>query len=239
MDYSIASRVISAIQLIKLGNDEYPLTEDDSDQLTDLEQKMLWRNRARNIDRVFQLFSNHTLEIEWVYPDTEAMLDYNKYEAVNQDIFFAVGVPRILVSGETLRSATSQAEFAMFSPAATIDRYRSDILRWIETIIDEIAKRNKFKNKVHARFEELRLYDLSKLTELVASLYEHNALSLTSLAKSLGYEFEDEVELKAKERELMKKFNIPEFPAMPFSPQPGTPGQTNQQEARPKSEVKK
>jgi hypothetical protein len=149
---------------------------------------------------------------------------------VNQDIFFAVGVPRILVSGETLRSATSQAEFAMFSPAATIDRYRNEVLLWVKEMLKEMQKRNGFEHRANPRFEELRLYDLSKLTELVASLYEHNALSLTSLAKSLGYQFEDEVEMKAKERELMKEFDIPEFPAMPFSPQPGIPGQRQDQE---------
>jgi len=230
MDYSIASRVISAIQLIKLGNDEFPLTEDDTDQLTDLESKMLWRNRAKNIDRVFQLFSNHTLDISWVYPDTEAMLDYGKYEAVNQDIFFAIGVPRILVSGETLRSATSQAEFAMFSPAATINQFRNDLLLWVDELIDGIKTRNGFENKVRARFEELRLYDLAKLSDLVATLYQNNAISLTSLAKSLGYEFSDEVEMKALEREKMKEFDIPEFPAMPFSPTPGQVGNPQNQD---------
>jgi hypothetical protein len=228
MDYSIASRVVSAIQLIRLGSDEFPLGEDDVDQLDDLKQEMLWRNKSKNIDRVFQLFANHTVQIDWVYPDTEAMLDYNKYEAVNQDIFFAMGVPRILVSGETLRSATSQAEYAMFSPAATINQFREHLLEWVRLLVREMKERNNFENMVEVRFEQLRLFDLDKLTNLVTMLYDRNALSLTSLAGSVGYEFEDEVEMKALERDLMKEFGIPEFPAMPFSPSPGQVGQPDQ-----------
>jgi hypothetical protein len=230
MDYAIASRVIGAIQLIKLGNDEYPLTEDDEDQLDDLKSQMLWRSKAKNIDRVFQLFANHTLEIAWVYPDTEAMLNQGKYEAVNQDIFNALGIPRILVSGETLRSATSQAEFAMFSPAETIDRVREHILEFIEDLLDEIKERNNFKNKVKVYFEELRLYDLEKLAQVAVQLYQNNAISLTSLAGVAGYNFENELEKKANERELMKEFDVPEFPALPFSPQPQVPGQGQPQQ---------
>jgi len=230
MDYAIASRVIGAIQLIKLGNDEFPLTEDDDDQLDDLKTQMLWRSKQKNVDRVFQLFANHTLEIMWVYPDTEAMLNQGKYEAVNQDIFNALGIPRILVSGETLRSATSQAEFAMFSPAETIDRVREHILEFIEDLLDEIKERNNFENKVRVYFEELRLYDLEKLAEVAVQLYQNNAISLTSLAGIAGYNFEDELVRKANERELMKEFDIPEFPALPFSPQPQVPGQGQPQQ---------
>jgi predicted HTH domain antitoxin len=230
MDYAIASRVIGAIQLIKLGNDEYPLTEDDEDQLDDLKDQMLWRSKPKNIDRVFQLFANHTLEIQWIYPDTEAMLNESKYEAVNQDIFNALGIPRILVSGETLRSATSQAEFAMFSPAETINRVREHILEFIEDLVDEIKERNKFENKVNIYFEELRLYDLEKLAQVAVQLYQNNAISLTSLAGIAGYNFEDELEKKSNERELMKEFGVPEFPALPFSPQPQVPGQGQPQQ---------
>jgi hypothetical protein len=109
MDYSIASRVISAIQIIKLGNDEYPLTEDDEEQLTDIKNQMYWRNTGgTDVERIFQLFSNHTLEIEWVFPDTEALLSDTKYKEVNRDIFYGLGRRKIIgildaVVAETLK----------------------------------------------------------------------------------------------------------------------------------------
>ena len=222
MDYSIAARIIGAIQLIKLGNDTFPLTEDDEDQITDLKSELLWRGKANNVERVFQLFGNHTLEIEWIYPDTEAMLSQEKYTAVNQDIFFALGFPRILVSGETLKSATSSAEYAMFSPAESIKRMREDILTWVDELLNEIQKRNNLKNRVNVRFEEIRLYDMEKIADIASVLYDNNALSLTSLAQSAGYDFDKEIVMKSRERDLMEEYDIPEFPSKPFSPQPET-----------------
>jgi hypothetical protein len=146
-----------------------------------------------------------------------------------------LGIPRILVSGETLRSATSQAEFALFSPAETIKRAREEILTFIKKVLREIKIRNNFSDTVEVYFEELRLYDLAKLSEIAATLYDKGALSLTSLAGTAGYNFNDELEKKSNERDLMKKFDIPEFPALPFSPQPGVPGQ-NQNPVKPKNE---
>lgn len=224
MDYSVASRVISAIQLVRLGNDDFPITEDDDDLLEDLKKEMLWRNTPKNIDRVFQLFANHTLEIDWIFPDTDAMLNREKYEAVNQDIFYALGFPRILVSGETARSATSQAEFAMFSPAESMKRLRDHLLTWVDLLVDEIQEENNLEHKVAVRFEELRLYDIGKLTQVAALLYENNALSLTSLANSAGYDFDKEAVMKKHEREVMEEYEIPEFPPKPFSPKPDVPG---------------
>lgn len=234
MDYSIASRVISAIMLIKLGNDTYPLTEDDEDQLSNLKTELLWRNKPNNIERVFQLFGNHTLTIEWIYPDTAAMLNQEKYAAINEDIFYALGLPRIIISGETLRSASSSAEYAMFSPAESMRRMQEDLLIWANQLLIDVKKRNKLKNVISVRFDELRLYDIEKLSNVANKLFASNALSLTSLAQSAGYDFAVEVEQKAKERDLMKEYDIPEFPAMPFSPPPRSVGAPAAKPAVPK-----
>ena len=234
MDYSIASRIIGAIQLIKLGDKDFPLTEDDEDQITGLKNELLWRGRANNVERVFQLFGNHTLQIEWIYPDTEAMLSQEKYTAVNQDIFFALGFPRILVSGETLKSATSSAEYAMFSPAESIKRMREDILAWVDELLKEIQINNRLKNRAGVRFEEIRLYDMEKIADVAAVLYENNALSLTSLAQSAGYNFDKEVIMKSRERDLMEEYDIPEFPSKPFSPQPEPVSKTTPKKTAPK-----
>jgi len=109
MDYSIASRVISAILHVKAGSDEFPLTEDQQDVLDDLESKFHWREgiSPTDIERVFTLFTNHTIELNWVFPDVEALLNDKKYDAVNKDIILALGFPRILITGETERSFTS------------------------------------------------------------------------------------------------------------------------------------
>ncbi len=228
MDYSIASRVISAIQLFTLGDKDFPLTEDDEYQLTDLKNQINWRGQEGNIERVFQLFGNHTLKIEWIYPDTRALLDNNKYKAVDQDILFGLGFPRILLSGETERSATSNAEFAMFSPSESIKAMRKELLPFLNKLYADIAKRNNFDVYPRADFGNIRLYDVEKMANVAKDMYEKGVISRTSYLNTIGHTFDDEVFNMIRERDVMKKERLPEFTPQPFTPQPKIVGDNNQ-----------
>lgn len=220
MDYAIAARVITAIMLIRIGNDEYPLTEDDDDIVTNLKNQMLYRNTEQNIERVFQLFANHTIDISWIMPDVQALLDDKKYESVNTDILFGLGFPRIVLVGETARTGTSQAEYALLSPAETIKSIRDGLLTWPENVYKEMQLRNNFENLPKPSFSEIRLYDIEKLMNVAQALYEVGALSRTTFSRIGGYDFEN-VELPARlyEQELFEKYDLPEYPMMPFTNQ--------------------
>lgn len=217
MDYSIAARVITAIMQISIGSDEFPLVEEEDDVVTELMKQFRWRYRQNNIDRVFQLFTNHTVAINWIMPDVAALLDESKYEAVNLDILFGLGFPRIMLTGETARSGTSQAEFALLSPAETIKSIREMMLPWADKIYREMMVRNNFSNLPSPKFGEIRLFDLAKILEVADIIYERGALSKTTLARLGGFDFEsEELPLRVKEGELFKSLDIDEYPAMPF-----------------------
>lgn len=224
MDYAIAARVITAIMLIRIGSDEYPLTEDDDDIVLELKRQMQYRNMSSNIERVFQLFANHTVDISWIAPDVQALLDDKKYDSVNTDILFGLGFPRIVLVGETARTGTSQAEYALLSPAETIKSIRDGLLIWSRDVYKQIKDRNQFENLPEPGFSEIRLYDIAKLMSAAQALYEIGALSRTSFAKIGGYDFEN-VELPAREheQELFDESDLPEYPLLPFTDQaPGT-----------------
>jgi hypothetical protein len=222
MDYSIAARVIGAIMLIKMGDSEFPLTEDDDDLVDDLKSQMLWRNRANNVERVFQLFTNHTVTMEWVMPDVKALLDDRKYDAVNSDILFGLGFPRILLTGETAKTGTSQSEFALLSPAETMKSTRELMLDWPRRVYADMRDRNDFENTPEPKFEEIRLYDLSKLFSIADMIYERGGLSKETLARIGGFNFEDEeLPQRVREGQLFNELDIPEYPLMPFTNQAG------------------
>lgn len=230
MDYSIASRVISAIQLIKVGNDEYPLTEDDDDVLDALKDKMYWRNTASggDIERIFQLFTNHTVTIEWVFPDIQALLDDAKYKDVNRDIFYALGFPAILVTGETERSSASDAEYALLSPIKTIENFRNKILKIINSIFEEALSLNDLKLDTKLRFQPVNLQTLVDFYEILTKLYESGGLSRESYVGGIGYVLEDELHKLESEKEMMDDMNLPEFGPSPFSRRPdNTTNSTN------------
>lgn len=220
MDYAIASRVISAIQLFRLGNDEYPLTEDDEDIIDELKSQMMWRSLQGNIERVFQLFSNHTLEIDWVTPDVDALLDEGKYRSINEDISIALGLPRIVISGETLRSGTSNASLAMLPPANTIDFMRRQLLEFPRALYKEIQKRNRFKGVPEPYYPPIRLSDMAELTEMGRDFYDRGALSKTGWGEFAGINFDTEIERLALEKEKTEALGLSERPDVPYSPTP-------------------
>ncbi len=218
MDYSIASRVISAIQIVKLGNDEYPLTEDDEDQLNDIKNQMYWRNTGgTDVERIFQLFSNHTLEIEWVFPDTEALLSDSKYKEVNRDIFYGLGFPAILATGETERSGSSDAEYAMLSPTQTMEVYRRKIISVLDDVIAETLKLNGMKGSTELRFKPINLSSFRYFVEAMIKLYETGNISKETFVEQFGMSYSDEFERRESEKKMMDESDLEEFPEQPFS----------------------
>ena len=218
MDYSIASRVISAIQLIKLGNDEYPLTEDDEEQLNDIKNQMYWRNTSgTDVERIFQLFANHTLEIEWVFPDTEALLSDTKYKEVNRDIFYGLGFPAILVTGETERTGASDAEYAMLSPTQTMEAFRRKIIEVLNKVVTDTLVENNMKGTTELRFAPINLSSFRYFVDAMIKLYETGNISKETFVAQFGMNYQDEFERREKEKEQLEASNLDEFPQQPFS----------------------
>lgn len=229
MDYSIAARVIGAIQLVTLGDKDFPLTEEDSDQLDSIRDQMRHRELYnKDLERVYQLFGNHTLQISWVFPDTAALLDEVKYRNVNSDIMYALGLPRILITGETERTGTSEAEFATLSPIKTMHDFRRKLLSLSKKIINRVLSENNIRNKPSdIRFENINLHAFAEFVDALIKLNEGGAISKTTITDTLGFNFEEEVKNRSKEKELLEEYGLPEFDERPFSPPPGQQNQVN------------
>lgn len=236
MDYSIASRVISAILLITLGDKDFPLTdsEEDQTQFDGIKQQMIWRNtNERDIERVFMLFGNHTLKLQWVFPDTAALLNENKYKDVNQDIIFALGFPRILITGETEKSNASDAQYATMSPTKTMDNMREKIITVIRAIVEEVTKANHFKSSPEVTFEKLRLAEFQTFAQSLLSLYDKGNISRESIDEYFGYDYDDEFEKLKEEFKALKASGLPEFAPTPNSRVPENTKTNPQTEQKP------
>lgn len=221
MDYSVASRVISAIQLISVGSDEFPVTADDEDVIDNLKSTMNWRQQSGQTDRVFQLFANHTVAISWVYPDVAALLSESKYNNVNQDILFALGFPRVLIVGEAGRSGTSTTEYALLGPTETLNDIRSQLLGVVKHIYKEILERNpNLKNAPEPAFTPVRLYDRSKIGTIAKDAFERGVISKTTYAMMIDEDYQKEMEYMVEEIQQGKDLGLPEFPEVPYSPKP-------------------
>jgi hypothetical protein len=216
MDYSIAARVISAIQLVQLGSDDFPCT--DETEFEDIKEQMNVQTNNGMNERIFQLFANHTLKITWVSPDTAAMLNEEKYRTVNDDIISAFGFPRTLITGETLRSnVQGGSDFAAFSPLATMETIRDVLIEWTKELYKEIKDKNHFSNYPIPAFRPMRLYKLIDLNMIGQNMYQEGNISKRSRMESLGFDFDTEIERMTEEDKLLKEKKLPSAPQLPYS----------------------
>ena len=216
MDYSVAARVIAAIQIIKLGSDEFPTT--DEADFDHIKEQMNYRTAKGQAEKVFQLFANHTLKIEWVAPDTAAMLSRDKYSSVEDDIIAGFGFPRTLITGETLRSnVEGGSDMATFSPIATLESIRTKLLSWTVDLYKEIKEKNNFKSIPVPAFEPMKLYSLKDLNAITRDLYKEGSLSRKTRLQLQGIDQDTEMERIEREIEEYKERDIPEAPFVPYS----------------------
>ena len=228
-DYSVANKVLSAILQIKVGDKDFPMTnsEEDKAYMLDLKEQLTWRNRNNNdIENIFQLFTSHVVELEWIFPDVEVLINDAKYQEINQEIMFALGFPRILITGETERSGAGDQEFASLSPIKTMNGFREKILTVIKEVVYQICRRNKFASVPEVEFEPVNFHKFADYITALSKLFDSGGLSRDSFAEVLGYDFDDEVEKRADEQDKVEAFAVPAFGETPNSRPPTQSGDT-------------
>lgn len=220
MDYSIIDKVISAIMHIKIGSDDFPITDSPEDEayVTDIRNQLQMRaNVEQNLERIFQLITNHTVDINWIFPDVAPLLDDKKYEDVNQEILFGLGFPRILITGESQKTGTSDPEMAMIAPIRTMKNFRNKIIQIIQEICKQIAIENGFSKVPSVSFNEINMHKFADFLQGLSKLYEVSALSRTDFSKVFGYDFTDQLDKITQEQKELKARGLPEVGLSPYS----------------------
>lgn len=195
MDRSIASRAIEAIRHIKVGDKDYPADQDDIDAA-----ESLLNANASNGERVFNLFTNHTYVIEWIFPPLEALLNEAKYVEPNNDIFLGLGFPRILTVGETAKSNAADNKIASIGPKATLDDMRDAIIYWLKKLYRELADINGFTRIPEPYFSPIATSDMTALTQFAVDAMNNGAISKDTVAQLYGTDFNTEsIEIVAEQ----------------------------------------
>lgn len=220
MDYSIVDKVISAIMHVKIGDKDFPITQSEEDQeyVESIASQLRMRGRNEQVlERIFQLITNHTVDINWVFPETATLLNVDKYNDINQEILFGLGFPRVLITGEAQKSGTSDSEIATLSPIKTAEGFRRKIIEVLQNICLEVSKRNGFNSVPTVSFRAINLRKFQDFLNGLRMLYETASISRTSLDKEFGYEFSAELELMEDEMTELRKRKLPEFGPTPNS----------------------
>lgn len=189
LDKSIANRAIEAIRLIKVGDKDFPADDDDIDAI-----KAQIQANSSTGERIFNLFGNHTITIEWIFPPLDALLNEAKYAEPNADIFLALGFPRILTTGETLRSNSSDSKIASLGPKATLEDLRESIIKWLIELYRELADKNNFKRFPEPYFAPIATSDYTALVQFAVDAMNAGAISKDMIAQLYGSDFETEAD---------------------------------------------
>jgi hypothetical protein len=220
MDYSIIDKVISAIMHVKIGDKDFPITQSEEDQeyVENIASQLRMRGQNEQVlERIFQLITNHTVSIEWIFPETEALLNQDKYNDINQEILFGLGFPRILITGEAQKSGTSDSEIATLSPIKTAEDFRRKIIEVIRDVCTEISKRNGFTSVPSVEFKAINLHKFQDLINALRMLYDTASLSRTTLDHQFGFDFDTEVDNLEVEMKALQDKGLQEFGATPNS----------------------
>jgi hypothetical protein len=193
MDRATASRAIEAIRHIKVGSDEYPADDDDINAAKEA------IDQTSSIERVYNLFTNHTLSIEWVIPPLDSLLNTSKYDAANSDIFFALGFPRILTVGETEKSNSADNKIASLGIMSTLMGIQSDILEWIKHVYADVADRNNITKVPEPFFTPVALADVTSLIQYAQQMLDAGVISKDTAASFYASSYETELEQREYE----------------------------------------
>lgn len=202
MDYAIASRVINAILHIRAGSDEHPVGE-DSEVLDTLAREFRRRGSANSAERIVELFSDHTVELQWVVPPMDALLNTDKYTQLNQEILYGLGFPKFLVTGEKDKSNSGTAGSALLSPLNSMKAMRKDFEDFLNQLFREMAQRNNIKAPPVIKFAPLDLIEMDDLLNVAQTLEDKGIISRTNIAKLAGFDFTAEQHLRLREEELL------------------------------------
>lgn len=220
MDYSIIDKVISAIMHVKVGSDEFPITDSEEDQsyIEDIRGQLRMRaNDQQNLERIFQLITNHVVDISWVYPNTDTLLNVDKYKDINQEILFGLGFPRVLITGESEKTGTSDPEMAMIAPIRTMENFRRKVLVVIQEVCKAVSVENKFKNVPQVTFTEINMHKFTDFLNGLTKLFDISAISRTSYAEALGYDFASEVDKLEMENDELRSRGLSPVGLSPYS----------------------
>jgi hypothetical protein len=187
MDRSIASRAIEAIRHVRIGDKDFPADDDD---ITAVETMVTTNSSAG--ERIFNLFTNHTVEIEWVFPPLEALLNEAKYAEPNSDIFLGLGFPRILTVGETAKSNAADNKIASLGPKATLEDLRDAIIAWLKALYAELAEINNFDRVPDPYFAPIATTDMTALIQFSIEALTAGAISKDTVSQLYGSDYETE-----------------------------------------------
>lgn len=218
MDKITAERVIASIRQVKVGSDEYPADDDD---IIAAQQVIGQQNTAQ--ESLLTVYTNHTIDITWITPPMNNILDNTKYDEANSDVFMGLGFPRLWAVGENERSNASDNKLASVGPIATLESMRNDILEWVKWFYARMADENGFTRYPDPYWSPINTASVQDLIQYATQFIEKGVISKNTGSQLYGKDFEKEQQKIEVENEVAAPVEGTPTDQKPNAPQDNTP----------------
>jgi len=228
-DYSTLDGITNYILKITVGNDEYPVT--NQEVLENVAE--LFNTPAKSFNVVW----NHTLEIKKIVsPEIENILGQDKYAQVNDDYTGALGVVRALIDGVGTTNSAA-AELAVKSVISEVNYARRQVRRWIHREYRDVAQAMGFKKYPTVRFNDMVLKDEVEMMRIIQGLIDRRILSYETGVKRLNHDWPTEKKRLSEEKEFVLSGDFGII-GSPYNPK-ATPPMSNEDNVQPEQKSPK
>lgn len=187
MDAATSDQVKERILLIKMGSDEYPMT--DKAQIEAAYDIFSQRVRGdKNSDMYF--FWNHLISMEWVQPDATHLNDSKKFEHWNDEIRTAFGVGKIFTGTDGQASGSQGGSILNLKGVVEeVSQAQKLFLEFLRQEIDLFRSSIGLSKQVKVKFQQLNLRDENEFASVIMQLVQNGVIDLKTAVETLGYDF--------------------------------------------------
>lgn len=222
LDNATIEGLIQRVWIIKVGHEDpdSPMHMPDNDRVM-LAIGMFKQLQTSN----FAVWGGPDLETEEFSSSEKNILSLqDRYKSADDDIRVALGVPKILTTGE---GSGSSKDFSVYIKVLSqMERYQIMLKNWIDHKMRQIAEENGYKNEFPTfHWMMLKTQDTEKAKNIITKLWEDSLMGRRMALNYLG--FPSSMVIRDQQREKEEGLNDTIEPNMvPFTDQQGRPDDT-------------
>lgn len=200
-DLSALDGVINVIRLWKLGDHTEGIFPNPSvvERLHDVLQ-------ANTGGGAMDIVWDSMIEMEEYYPPVDKILGPEKYEQVNRDILFGLGIPEVLLGGQGANFSNSWIQLKTI--IEKLEYIRSKILDWLDTEVKNVAKAMNFNSPATVKFKKMNLQDENITKKLILGLLDRGIISPESVLNEYDEDFSIQVEKIKRQNKVLEEAGI-------------------------------
>lgn len=152
-------------------------------------------------------------------PNIGQVLDPKKYEAINEDIFMALGISKSVMTGQGSYANSFLSIKLLLEKLETI---REKIMNWLMFELKIIAERMNFRTLPEVRFGIMNLRDENTERKLLMDLFDRGIVSQETLLEYFELTYDHEHARQLRERNNIESDNVG-IPEKEIGKKPDTP----------------